>query len=183
MNISFRAQNRIAMAGMTVVATAMIALLPSASTAPVKAAVAQGFYHQTNLVSDQPGVALILDTNLVNPWGISMSPTGGAFWVANNVTGTATLYTGDVNGSAFVRNALVVTIPGGSPTGTVFNSSADFVVNSGVSSARSVFLFASQAHCQWMESGAAAAAAIDRCAGWRHGGRRLHGPRHRTGGQ
>ena len=145
MNISFSAQNRIAMAGMTVVATAMIALLPSASTAPVKAAVAQGFYHQTNLVSDQPGVALILDTNLVNPWGISMSPTGGAFWVANNVTGTATLYTGDVNGSAFVRNALVVTIPGGSPTGTVFNSSADFVVNSGVSSARSVFLFASQA--------------------------------------
>src|SRR5262245_31942205 len=144
MSISFRAQNRIAMAGMTAVAVAMIALLPSASTAPVKAAVAQGFYHQTNLVSDQPGVAPILDTNLVNPWGISMSPTGGAFWVANNVTSTATLYTGDVNGSAFVKNALVVSIPDGSPTGTVFNSSDDFVVSSGASSGRSFFLFASQ---------------------------------------
>jgi uncharacterized protein (TIGR03118 family) len=144
MKISFSAQNRIAMAAMTVVATAMIALLPSATTAPVRAAVAQGFYDQTNLVSDLPGVALILDTNLVNPWGITMSPTGGAFWVANNVTGVATLYIGDVNGSAFVRNSLVVTIPGGSPTGTVFNTSADFVVSSGGSSGRSLFLFASQ---------------------------------------
>jgi uncharacterized protein (TIGR03118 family) len=144
MNISFSAQNRIAMAGMTAVAVAMIALLPSTSTAPAKAAAAKGFYHQTNLVSDQPGVARILDTNLVNPWGISLSPTGGAFWVANNVTGTATLYTGDVNGSAFVRNMLVVSIPDGSPTGTVFNSSTDFVVSFGASSGQSFFLFASQ---------------------------------------
>jgi uncharacterized protein (TIGR03118 family) len=144
MTISFSVQNRIAMAGITAVAVAMIALLAATSTAPVKAAIVQGFYQQTNLVSDQPGVALIQDTNLVNPWGISLSPTGGAFWVANNVTGTATLYTGDVNGSAFVRNTLVVSIPDGSPTGTVFNSSNDFVVSSGTSSGRSVFLFASQ---------------------------------------
>jgi uncharacterized protein (TIGR03118 family) len=144
MNIRFSAQNRIAMAGMTGVAVAVIGLLPLASTNPAHAAAAGGFYHQTNLVSDQPGVALILDPNLVNPWGISRSLTGAAFWVANNVTGTSTLYTGDVNGSAFVKNSLVVTIPGGSPTGTVFNTSADFVVSSGASSGRSLFLFASQ---------------------------------------
>jgi uncharacterized protein (TIGR03118 family) len=141
MNIRSSAQNRIAMTG---VAVAVIGLLPLTSTKPAHAAVAAGFYHQTNLVSDQPGVALILDPNLVNPWGISQSLTGAAFWVANNVTGTSTLYTGDVNGSAFVKNPLVVTIPGGSPTGTVFNSSADFVVSSGASSGRSLFLFASQ---------------------------------------
>jgi uncharacterized protein (TIGR03118 family) len=129
---------------MTGVAVAAIGLLTLTSTKPVNAAVAAGFYHQTNLVSDQPGVALILDPNLVNPWGISLNLTGGAFWVANNVTSTATLYTGDVNGSPFVKNSLVVTIPGGSPTGTVFNPSADFVVSSGVSSGRSLFLFASQ---------------------------------------
>jgi len=144
MNIRSSAQNRIAMAGMTGVAVAVIGLLPLTSTKPAHAAVAAGFYHQTNLVSDQPGVALILDPNLVNPWGISLSLTGAAFWVANNVTGTSTLYTGDVNGSAFVKNPLVVTIPGGSPTGTVFNASADFVVSSGASSGRSLFLFASQ---------------------------------------
>ena len=38
----------------------------------------------------------------------------------------------------------MVTIPGGSPTGAVFNSSTDFVVTSGAASGRSVFLFASQ---------------------------------------
>jgi uncharacterized protein (TIGR03118 family) len=144
MNNCFRAQNRIVMAGMTGVAVAVIGLLTLTSTKPVNAAVSAGFYHHTNLVSDQPGVALIFDPNLVNPWGISLNLTGGAFWVANNVTGTSTLYTGDVNGSAFVRNSLVVTIPGGSPTGTVFNGSTDFVVHSGTSSGRAVFLFASQ---------------------------------------
>jgi uncharacterized protein (TIGR03118 family) len=103
-----------------------------------------GFYQQTNLVSDQAGVARILDPNLVNAWGISLNQAGGAFWVANNVTGTSTLYTGDVNGSAFLRNALVVTIPDGSPTGTVFNGSGDFVVSAGAASAPARFLFASQ---------------------------------------
>jgi uncharacterized protein (TIGR03118 family) len=144
MHIRFGVRNRIAVAGMTGVTVVMIGLLPLTSTNPVNAAAAPEFYQQTNLVSDQPGVALILDPNLVNPWGIALNATGGPFWVANNVSGTSTLYGGDVNGSPFVKNALVVTIPGGSPTGAVFNSSTDFVVTSGAASGRSVFLFASQ---------------------------------------
>ena len=68
------------------------------------------------------------------------------FWVANNGSGTSTLYAGDVNGSPFVKNALVVSIPGGLPTGTVFNngSATDFIVSSGTASGRATFLFASQ---------------------------------------
>ena len=54
---------------------------------------------QTNLVSNQPGVAQVLDTNLVNPWGISESPNGGAFWLSDNGTGLSPLYLGDQNGS------------------------------------------------------------------------------------
>jgi hypothetical protein len=100
-------QVRIA-AGMAGVAMALIAHAPSRS---VKAAPA-GFYEQTNLVSDQPGVAQIQDTNLVNAWGIALNPSGGAFWVADNVTGKSTLYTGDVNGSPFTKASLVVTIAG-----------------------------------------------------------------------
>src|SRR5262245_46178289 len=46
---------------------------------------------QTNLVSDLPGVATVLDPNLVNPWGISASATG-PFWVANNGSGTSSVY-------------------------------------------------------------------------------------------
>src|SRR5260370_32128479 len=76
---------------------------------------------QTNLVSDLPGVAAVLDPNLVNPWGISES-SGSPFWVSDNNAGVATLY-------MTVSNVgLVVSIPtpldptgGGTPTGTVFN--------------------------------------------------------------
>jgi uncharacterized protein (TIGR03118 family) len=144
MNTWFDAHTRIAVVGTAGAAVAAIGLLALTSAEPVKAQAATGFYQQANLVSDQPGVALIHDPNLVNPWGIALSPTGGAFWVANNGTSTSTLYLGDVNGSPFLKAALTVTIPGGSPTGIVFNSSSDFVVGSGASSGPAIFLFASQ---------------------------------------
>ena len=83
-------------------ASAFLALM---STEALKAAPSTppsaGFYQQRNLVSDQPGVALLTDSDLVNAWGIALSPTGAAFWISNNGTGTSTLYVGDVNGSAF----------------------------------------------------------------------------------
>ena len=144
MNVRFGARNRIAV-GMGVVAMLTVALIPFGSTRRASAAAASNMYHQTNLVSDLPGVALIQDPDLVNPWGISMSASS-PFWVANNGSGTSTLYAGDVNGSPLMKNALVVTIPGGLPTGTVFNSGSatDFIVSAGTASGRATFLFASQ---------------------------------------
>ena len=144
MNIRLGVRNRVAV-GMSAVAVLMVVLIPFASTRHASAAAASDIYHQTNLVSDLPGVALIQDPDLVNPWGISMSGAS-PFWVANNGSGTATLYAGDVKGSPFVKNGLVVTIPGGLPTGTVFNTgnATDFVVRSGAASGRATFLFASQ---------------------------------------
>jgi uncharacterized protein (TIGR03118 family) len=95
-------------------------------------------FTQTNLVSDaQPGhlTAAIQDPNLINPWGVAFSPTG-PFWVANNHTGTATLYNVDPKTNTPTQLGLVVTIavPQGqttpaSPTGAVFNESHGFVVN------------------------------------------------------
>lgn len=99
-------------------------------------------YRQTNLVSDLPGVARIIDPLLVNPWGISMTATS-PFWVANTGTSTSTLYAGDVAGSLFMKNALAVSIPGGLPTGTVANGTSDFVVSSGSASGAARFIFAS----------------------------------------
>src|SRR5437763_11459250 len=84
-----------------------------------------GFYQRTNLVSDIAGVARFTDANLVNPWGLSHSPTS-PWWVSDNGTGVSTVYDG--SGRAI---PLVVTIPppAGSPkgttaapTGNVFNS-------------------------------------------------------------
>jgi uncharacterized protein (TIGR03118 family) len=92
-----------------------------------------------NLVSDQPGVADHLDPNLVNAWGLVASATS-PWWVADNGTGVSTLY----NGNTGTPVSLVVTIPGGAPTGTVFNGGSSFVVSSGGTSGPARFLFASE---------------------------------------
>jgi hypothetical protein len=65
--------------------------------------------------------------------GISLGPTGPTIWVSSNKTGVSELYTGDVNGTPLVKNPGLgeVNVPGGDPTGQVFNSTTDFVVHSG----------------------------------------------------
>ena len=89
-------------------------------------------YTQTNLVSDQPGVAPVTDSNLVNPWGLSRG-SGTPWWVSDNGMGVSTLYSG---AGAIVP--LVVTIPSadgssmGNPTGTIFNGTHDFQISPGV---------------------------------------------------
>jgi len=145
--INFGVRNRIGVTGTSTLAALTLVLLPFASTRPARAAAESNAYHQTNLVSDLPGMALIQDPDLVNPWGISLSG-GSPFWVANNGTGTSTLYAGDHVSppTPLSKNGLVVTIPGGFPTGTVSNTGAptDFIVKSGAASGRASFLFASQ---------------------------------------
>src|SRR5580693_4827705 len=88
----------------------------------------QAGYSQTNLVSNTAGVAATTDSQLLNPWGISVLP-GEDFWISDNNAGVSTLY--DQNGNK--DTGLVVTIPGamsnpngncspGCPTGTVGNA-------------------------------------------------------------
>ena len=85
-----------------------------------------------NLVSDLPNTADHVDSNLVNPWGMAFSPTS-PFWVANNHTGTSTIY--DASG---IPLSLVVQIPSpaggtpiGAPTGVVFNGTQSFTLATG----------------------------------------------------
>jgi uncharacterized protein (TIGR03118 family) len=59
------------------------------------------------------------DPDLVNGWGLSRGPST-PWWVSDNGTGVSTLYLAD--GTKLV--APRVTIPGGAPTGTVFNGGA-----------------------------------------------------------
>lgn len=103
-------------------------------------AVAQRF-NQTNIVSDLPNVAITMDPNLKNAWGIAFGP-GNPIWIADNGTGLSTLYDGAGN-----INPLVVTIPApaaddtSAPTGLVVNFSDDFVVSNGSASGASIFIF------------------------------------------
>jgi len=118
------------------------AVLPSAA-APVQAAPKDSRFVQVNAVSDQPGVAPILDPLLVNPWGLALSPTSPV-WVANNVSGTATLYRGGGGGTPFAKAALEVTVANGAPTGQVFNSTTGFQVPTPLGPRPAVFIFDSQ---------------------------------------
>ena len=52
---------------------------------------ARADYTETNLISNEPGVAPITDANLIDPWGIAFSATS-PLWVSNQGSGTATVY-------------------------------------------------------------------------------------------
>ena len=108
----------------------LLGLLMTLGSASVLCAQQTG-YSQTNLVSNTANVATTTDSQLLNPWGISVLP-GQDFWIADNNSGTSTLY--DPQGK---KNALVVTIPGatknpngncspGCPTGTVANANGSY---------------------------------------------------------
>jgi uncharacterized protein (TIGR03118 family) len=117
-------------------ATAALAL----SGVSAAGAHSSGVYKKRNLVSDIDGVARITDPNLVNPWGLSASPTS-PLWVADNGTDKSTLYSGGVRRSVPMIVPLVVDITGGAPTGTVFNPTSGFPVNN----APAKFIFDSEA--------------------------------------
>jgi uncharacterized protein (TIGR03118 family) len=100
-------------------------------------------YLAADLVSDQPGVAPILDPNLINAWGLAVNPTG-AFWVSSNGANLSTLYTGDVGGNPLAKVALEVDTAAEEPTGQVFNGTSDFVVSDGTNSGPAAFIFATE---------------------------------------
>jgi uncharacterized protein (TIGR03118 family) len=104
-------------------------------------------YSWTNFQSDIPGVAQHIDPNLVNPWGMAVSPSG-TVWVSDNGTGVSTLYHQDGTAAS-----LIVTIPtsvrGGhrgtaNPTGQVFNGTQFFPVTRNGNSAPAIFIFVSE---------------------------------------
>jgi len=86
----------------------------------------------TNLVSDGTvPAANPPDANLQNPWGVAFGPTG-PFWIADNHTNVATLYTG-----TGAKLGLTVNVPG-APTGQVFNATASSFAIDG---AKPLFIF------------------------------------------
>lgn len=90
---------------------------------PLLSAGAAPLFSTTVLVSDQSGTGL-QDTSLVNPWGISNSPSG-AFRVSDNGPGVSTVYSVNPASDAATKQGLTVTIGGaGSVTGQAYNDNA-----------------------------------------------------------
>ncbi|HKU14670.1 MAG TPA: TIGR03118 family protein [Steroidobacteraceae bacterium] len=103
------------------------------------------FYHNTPLVSNGAVPANFTDPNLRNGWGVAFNPQGFV-WVADQVTGVATLYDGSGQPSP-QPTPLIVHVPGpdnskGAPTGIVFSAGMDFVVSKGGVSGPARFIFA-----------------------------------------
>ncbi len=102
-------------------------------------------YTQHNLVSDISGIADQTDPSLVNPWGISMSPTS-PFWISNNHSGVAAVYDGQGKPTPAASPIVVrIPVPSGNtqpaaPTGQVFNDTPGFQI----SGQPAAFLFATE---------------------------------------
>src|SRR5438132_7899287 len=124
--------------------------LLAAATLCVSAGFARASFDWENLEGDIPGVAEITDSNVINPWGITVSPSGTLF-VADNGAGVATAYFQDGTPAPSFGNPLVITIPpsasntdGANPTGTVWNNTSVFKVSNGTNSLPAKLIFVSE---------------------------------------
>ena len=123
-------------------------LLPAAASADT--------FTQFNLVSNLPGVAAHTDSNLINPWGMSFTPTS-PFWVSDQGTGLATLYDGAGNAQSLIVSVPSTGVPAG-PTGQVFNGGSGFLL--GGSPARFIFANLNGTISGWNGVGTAAIPAV-----------------------
>ena len=118
------------------IAVVLVAAMTSCSLARAQAA---GTYQVTPILSDIaiPGATPTIDAGFVDPWGIS---GGSTLWIDTNVTGFS--YLSSVVG---VLGSFKATVPAasgtgtGSPTGTVQNTTAGFILSDGT---KASFLFA-----------------------------------------
>ena len=124
--------------------------LLTAATLCVSAGFARASFDWENLEGDIPGVAEITDSNVINPWGIALSPSGTIF-VADNGAGVATAYFQNGTPAPNFSNPLVITIPssatnsdGANPTGTVWNTTSVFKVSNGTNSLPAKLIFVSE---------------------------------------
>src|ERR1700733_2453890 len=98
-------------------------------------------YTQTNLVSDTAEYSPVrIDSNLGDPWGIAIGPTG-VFWISVNDNGSTAVYDG--NGNQVLPN---VGIPldgvanGAAPSGVVYNSTTNFIIPANGQAAKFIYV-------------------------------------------
>jgi uncharacterized protein (TIGR03118 family) len=132
-------------------------------------------FTDTALVANNVGVvatAKTIDANLQNPWGLAFEP-GLPFWIADNNSNVATLYTGTganenqaITGSADVGVAIPASAAGvqANPTGQVYNGNGGFDIATASGNETALFIYAGEGGtiAAWAkDSGAAAVTAYD----------------------
>lgn len=129
---------------------AMALSLSLLTPAKMASASTDNFYIKNNLVSDTPGVAPVLDPALVNPWGLSHSPTG-SWRLSDNNSGSVSIYSGKgmAAGSSLSIPSPMGVVNAGTPTGNTFNAVASlkpqsFAIKKGTAQGPSIFMFATE---------------------------------------
>jgi len=88
-------------------------------------------FSQVNLVADVGSfTGARVDTNLVNAWGVAISPTG-RIWISSTGKNKTTIYDGTgatIIAPIAIPNSGSRSSLASGPTGTVFNNTTDFVV-------------------------------------------------------
>jgi uncharacterized protein (TIGR03118 family) len=132
-------------------------------------------FTDTALVADKSEVvasAKTVDANLQNPWGIAVA-AGLPFWIADNNSNLATLYSGagdvetqEVTGSPTTGIAIPASAAAvqANPTGQVYNGSGSFLLATSKGQESALFLFDGEGGtiAGWgMDSGSTAVTAYD----------------------
>jgi len=144
--------NRLTLVGTGVATSAVLVLgAPVAANAAPRS---YGGFEQHNLVSDQPGKAELTDPLSGNAWGISRGPET-AVWVSNPNTSTSTIYRGGVNGTPLTEVKPSISIPGGPPSGQIFNDTKGFVIPGTGMPARFAFAGLAGSITAWNQGSAA----------------------------
>src|ERR1039457_4467638 len=133
-------KNRIFMLFLLLIVMSISCKKKSDTTTPVTPT-ADTSYLQTNLVADTASFSAgRVDQNLKNAWGIAIGPSG-EFWISCNHSGSAVVY--NATGTDF-RSPVAIpsqgTLNGGSPSGAVYNNTADFVIHINSETSKVIFV-------------------------------------------
>jgi uncharacterized protein (TIGR03118 family) len=132
MHVAINQPARMLTVGAAAAALVGVAVTPSHAAA--------NSYTVKRIVTDSTGAPNV-DKDLVNPWGLSQGPNTPV-WVSDNGKDVTTLYT---TGTPNPKVPLTVKIPGGAPTGQVFNAGNGFKINGTGGAQPALFIFDSEA--------------------------------------
>jgi uncharacterized protein (TIGR03118 family) len=88
-------------------------------------------YAQTNLISDIPGLAEVIDPTLLNPWGLAFFPGASPFWINENNAGFSALYFADAVAFPALPHVIIPPPPPSTAPGTPTGIIANFFVADG----------------------------------------------------
>jgi uncharacterized protein (TIGR03118 family) len=126
--------NRLTLLGAGVVSAALVVGTPLAASAHGSS---DGIV-QHNVLSNKAGEADLVDPTAGNMWGISKGPDSSV-WVSNPNASTSVILRGGVHGQPFSQVQPSISIPGGPPSGQVFNDTKGFVIPGSKDPARFIF--------------------------------------------